>query len=72
MFNPLAVARVIRFYRRVLNDEVPLPRVAWKLPLEVLPGWLLQTRGFWALPTLGEGGFKQFVLGALIPLAMLP
>ena len=71
ILSPVGITRDIRFYRRVLNDEVPLPRVPWHLPLEVLPGWLLQTRGFWFLPTLGAGGSKQLVLAVLIPLAML-
>jgi uncharacterized membrane protein (GlpM family) len=52
----------------VLAGEVPLPRVQWTLPLDILPGWLLQTRGFWAMPPLADGGSKQLVIAAFVPL----
>jgi hypothetical protein len=69
-FNVIGLRRDITYYQKLLNDEIPLPRVGFKLPLDILPGWLLQTREFWYMPSLGIGGFKQILLGALIPAAL--
>jgi hypothetical protein len=69
-FNPIGLRRDITYYQKLLNDEIPLPRVGFKLPLDILPGWLLQTREFWYMPSLGVGGFKQILFGALIPAAL--
>lgn len=70
-FDNVGFAHVIGYYHKLLNDEVPLPRVGWHLPVEVLPGWLFQTREFWNMPALGVGGAKQVVTGALLPIAFL-
>ena len=70
-FDPIAVLRDVHYYGLVLNNEVPYPRVSYTLPLDVLPGWISQTREFWALPGLTTGGFKQILLGVLLPLAFL-
>lgn len=59
------------YYRKLAENAVPLPRVGWHLPLQVLPGWLLQTREFWYMPDLATGGLKQILLGAIIPLVFL-
>lgn len=69
--EPVAFVRDLDYARKVIDGAIPLPRVAYHLPLDVLPGWLLQSREFWAIPPLGIGGFKQIVLGALIPLCVL-
>jgi hypothetical protein len=71
VFNLVAFTRAITYYHRVLNNTFALPRVSYHLPLEVLPGWLAQTREFWLLTPLGSGGLKQVLLGALIPAAFL-
>jgi hypothetical protein len=68
--NPIGLRRDITYYQKLLNDEIPLPRVGFKLPLDILPGWLLQTREFWYMPSLGVGGFTQVLFGALIPAAL--
>jgi hypothetical protein len=67
----VSFVHVLDYYRKLLNNTVPLPRVTWHLPVQVLPGWLLQTREFWYMPSLGVGGFKQILLGALLPLVFL-
>lgn len=71
LFDLVGFTRNIHYYGKVINNTVPLPRVGWHLPVEVLPGWLLQTREFWYLPALGTGGFKQILLGALLPLVFI-
>jgi hypothetical protein len=70
-FDPVGFTRNIHYYGKIIANTVPLPRVGWHLPIEVQPGWLLQTREFWYMPALGTGGFKQVVLGALLPLVFL-
>lgn len=60
--------RAVHYYGKILNNAVPLPRVGWHLPLDVLPGWLAQTREFWYMPSLGVGGVGQILPGALLPL----
>ncbi|HMD57220.1 MAG TPA: hypothetical protein VKG82_07095 [Solirubrobacteraceae bacterium] len=71
VFDPVGFTRTAGYYQKLLHNEVPLPRVGWSLPLNVLPGWLFQTREFWYMPDLGSAGFKQILLGALLPLAFL-
>jgi hypothetical protein len=71
VLDPVGITRDVRYYQKVLRNEVPLPRVHWDLPLDVIPGWLLQTRGFWYLPPLGVGGVKELALGGLVPAVML-
>lgn len=68
VFANIGLPHVFGYYHKLLNNEVPLPRVGWRLPAQVLPGWLLQTREFWNMPTLDVGGFKQTLLGAILPL----
>jgi MFS family permease len=70
-FNAVGFARDVGYYQKLLSKEVPVPRVGFKLPPDVLPGWLLQTREFWYMPSLGVGGFKQILLGAIVPAAFL-
>jgi hypothetical protein len=70
-FDFVAFTRNIHYYKELLENMVPLPRVDWHLPLEVLPGWLLQTREFWYMPSLSTGEVKQIVLGAALPLVFL-
>ncbi len=71
LLNPVALVRTVGYYQRVLRDDFPLPRVAFKLPPEVLPGWLLQTREFWFLTPIGQGGFNTILVAVLIPIAFL-
>ena len=65
------MARDIHYYHLVAENGVPLPRVGYKLPIDVMPGWFGQTREFWALSGLGSGGLKQIFLGVLLPLLFL-
>ncbi len=71
ILDNIGFLHVLDYYRKLLNNTVPLPRVSWHLPIQVLPGWLLQTREFWYMPSLGVGGLKQIVLGALLPLVFV-
>lgn len=71
VFTNIGFIHDIEYYQKLINNTVPLPRVAFHLPLQVLPGWLLQTREFWYMPDLATGGFKQVVLGALLPLMFI-
>lgn len=71
VFDLVAVFRDIHYFHLVARNEVPLPRVGYKLPVSVLPGWLAQTREFWALSGLWSGGVKQILLGIILPLGFL-
>jgi hypothetical protein len=71
IFDNIGLIYVFGYYRKLFDNAVPLPRVNWQLPLQVLPGWLLQTREFWYMPSLSTGGFRQILLGALLPLVFL-
>jgi hypothetical protein len=66
-FDLVGVIRTIFYYGKLLRNELPLPRVGWQLPIDVVPGWLAQTREFWYLPGIGSGGFKQFLLAIVVP-----
>lgn len=71
IFANIGLIHDYEYYRKLAENVVPLPRVSFHLPIEVLPGWLLQTRELWYMPSLSTGGFKQVVLGAFIPLLLL-
>lgn len=71
IFDIVGFTRDIRYYRVVLNGQLAFPRVGYKLPLSVLPGWIAQTREFWLMPPLGHADAKQLVLGAALPLLFL-
>ena len=71
LFDPVAVARDIHYYHLVAENLVPYPRVSYKLPISEMPGWIGQTREFWALSGLRAGGAKQIFLGVVLPLAFI-
>jgi hypothetical protein len=70
-FDPVAIARDLHYYQLVLQGKVPFPRVGYALPVAVVPGWIAQTREFWALSGIWAGGLKQILLGVLVPLLFL-
>jgi hypothetical protein len=71
VLDNVGLVHAVDYYRKLLENAVPLPRVPWHLPLQVLPEWLLQTREFWYLPDIATGGLKQLLLGALLPLVFI-
>ena len=71
VFDLVGFTRDVHYWEAVLENKIALPRVDYRLPPDVLPGWIAQTREFWFMPPLGSGGFKQLVLGALVPLVFL-
>jgi len=70
-FDAVGFARDLTYYREILGNTLALPRVGFHLGVDVLPGWLAQTREFWNMPSLASGGLKQFVIGAVLPLVFL-
>jgi hypothetical protein len=71
LFTNIGFIHDVEYYQKIAENAVPLPRVGFHLPLEVLPGWVTQTREFWYMPNLATGGLKQFLLGALLPFIFL-
>ena len=70
---PIALWRALQYWSAYAkNPEAYVGAVpVYKLPLQVLPGWLLQTREFYSLPSLSGAPFSQWVLAAIVPLAVL-
>jgi hypothetical protein len=71
VFDPVAVARDLHYYQLVLQGKVPFPRVGYALRVAAVPGWIAQTREFWALSGVWAGGLKQILLGVLLPILFL-
>ncbi len=71
VFDPIGLLREIHFYPLLLDGKIVTPRVGYTLPPRVLPGWLTQTREFYALTGPGTGGLKEVLLGGLLPLLFL-
>ncbi len=71
VFDPVAFARDLRYYKHVLDGTLAFPRVSYHLRLSVLPGWIGQTREFWNMPPLGHADFKQLLLGGLLPIVFI-
>jgi hypothetical protein len=67
-FNLVSFLRDVRYWRAVLDGAYyssGLPQ--YHLPYSVLPGWLLQTREFYALTELGSTSAGQVLIGVIIP-----
>lgn len=69
--DPVGFVRDLTYYRSILDNTLALPRVGFHLGVDVLPGWLAQTREFWNMPSLASGGLKQLVIGGALPLVFL-
>jgi hypothetical protein len=71
VFDLVGFARDLTYYHEVLDSGILVPRVALQFGVDLLPGWLAQTREFWNMPSLASGGLKQLVLGGVLPLVFL-
>ncbi len=72
LFDLVAFTRDVRYWRDVLRGDyfaAGLPQ--YHLPLSVLPGWLLQTREFYALTELGHASWHEVLIGLVIPLVLV-
>jgi hypothetical protein len=68
-FAPIAFGRAIDFYGNYLDHQFDNAGIPYKLPLGVIPSWLLQSRGLYDIngdPTAASSLFK-FVLTVLAP-----
>ena len=71
-FTPVAFARNVRYWTGVLNGSLSFAGLpAYRLPFNVLPGWVLQTREFYGLVNLSHATVGQLLLGALVPLILI-
>jgi hypothetical protein len=71
LFDAVGFSRDLTYYRSILNNTLALPRVGFQLGVDVIPGWLAQTREFWNMPSLASGGLKQLFIGGVLPLVFL-
>lgn len=71
-FTPVAFARNARYWISVLDGSFSFAGLpAYRLPLNILPGWVLQTREFYNLPDLRTATLGHLVLGAGVPLLLI-
>jgi hypothetical protein len=71
-FTPVAFVRNLRYWHSLLTGSLSfamLPR--YKLPVDVLPGWILQTRDFYRLVTLQGGTSEVLMFAALVPALLI-
>ncbi|MBV9801457.1 MAG: hypothetical protein JO039_25680 [Solirubrobacterales bacterium] len=68
LFDAVGFTRDVSYYRTLLENKLPLPRLNFALPPDVLPGWVAQTREFWYMPGLLHSDFEQIVIGFVLPL----
>lgn len=72
LFTPVAFARNAHYWISILKGSfsfVGLP--AYMLPVNLLPGWVLQTREFYGLVALERASTGQLLLGAALPLLLI-
>jgi hypothetical protein len=70
--SPVAFARNVDYWRVVSGESYlrqGFPK--YDLPVQVIPGWILQTREFYFLPHLSAGGLQGWILGGLVPLVLI-
>ena len=72
-FTPVAFVRNLRATgSRLLNGSFSLAGLpAYVLPINVLPGWVLQTREFYDLLNLPSANAGQLLVGAIVPALIL-
>lgn len=69
---PIAFGRDLRYWESILKGQLSYAGLPiYHLPVDVLPGWLLQTRQFYYLSAIGRGGAKEFLFAVVIPAALL-
>ena len=68
LFTPVAFERNLRYWIGLLNGSFALSGLpAYVLPFNVMPGWVLQTREFYGLVSLGSASTGQFLAAAVVP-----
>ena len=71
-FTPVAFLRNARYWISILNGSFSTAGLpAYVLPVNVLPGWVLQTREFYNLPNLSSATAGQLLVGAIVPLILI-
>ena len=64
--DPVVFLRDLRYWRSANGmSGLTLPR--YDLPISVLPGWLLQSRGFYGLSFTGHSLLSNIAFGAVLP-----
>jgi MFS family permease len=72
VFTPVAFSRNAQYWLSLLNGSFSLNGLpAYSLPLEVLPGWLLQTQEFYGLVDLSHADAGPLALAGFLPLILL-
>jgi hypothetical protein len=72
LFDVVVFSRNVRYWREVLKGAdyfTTLPQ--YHLPFSILPGWLFQTREFYALTSLGSASAWQVIIGVVLPIAIV-
>lgn len=71
LLSPLAFVRNASFFRSIREAAVDPAAVGqlpnYLLPIEVLPGWLLQTREFYLLPRISDASVGDIALSLVAP-----
>lgn len=72
LFTPVAFERNLRYWIGLLNGSFSLAGLpAYVLPINVMPGWVLQTREFYGLVSLSHATAGQVVSAALVPALLI-
>jgi hypothetical protein len=66
VFNFVSATRNLRFWTDT-SAIYAAGRPIYKLPISVLPGWLLQTRQFFLLTDLAHASAHEVLIGAVLP-----
>lgn len=71
--TPIAFGRDLRYWRTVLHGGGPLFALlpTYHLPAGIVPSWLLQTRMFYSVASVGAASASQLVVLVLVPAVML-
>lgn len=72
LFDVVVFARNLRYWREVLKGADYFSTLPpYHLPFSILPGWLFQTREFYALTGLGSASTWQVMIGVALPIAIV-
>lgn len=74
VLTPVAFERNVRYWRSILDGAYMFTKLGlpvYSLPIDVLPGWLTQTRDFYYLPHLGMLSAQETLNSIFIPLLLI-
>jgi len=71
VLSPISFERDVQLWRSLAAGDDYIPNLPYYVPIQVLPGWLLGTREFFALATPTDASAGEWLRGDVIPVLLI-